>query len=108
MNEGDIQTAILNYLVGELNLFVWRNNTTGVFDPKTNSFRSLGTYSLKGVADILGILPNGKLLAIEVKTAKGRVSKHQKNFIQRVNKSGGVAFVARSVQAVKKEIKAYL
>jgi hypothetical protein len=108
MQEGDIQTAILNYLVGELGIYAWRNNNTGVFDPKSGQFRALGAYAIKGVADILGVLPDGKLLAIEVKTAKGRVSKHQKAFISRVNKSGGLAFVARSVDEVKGKLSAYL
>lgn len=59
-----------------------------------------GMGSKPGVSDILGVLPDGKFLAIEVKTPTGRVSDHQQKFIDKVNASGGVAFVARSLDDV--------
>lgn len=60
----------------------------------------------KGIPDILGILPAGvaggpgRFLAIEVKTDKGRVSPDQEKFMELINRSGGLAFVARSVDDV--------
>jgi hypothetical protein len=104
MTESDIQLSILNYL-HSVGVYAWRNNTTGVFDPKSGQFRRLGAYAIKGVSDILGVLPDGKLLAIEVKTKKGRVSKAQEMFIQRINNKDGVAFVARSLEDVKEKFK---
>jgi hypothetical protein len=53
----------------------------------------------KGVSDILGVW-KGRLLAIEVKRPGGKVSDEQQAFIDRVNKLGGIAFVARSVDDV--------
>lgn len=51
-----------------------------------------------GSSDLIGITSTGKFFAIEVKTKKGRVSKEQATFINHVNKSGGIAGVARSPQ----------
>lgn len=53
----------------------------------------------KGVSDIIGC-HNGRFLAIEIKTEKGRVTPHQQRFLDRVNEAGGVAFVARSIEDV--------
>jgi len=58
-----------------------------------------GLGSHKGVADIIGIY-NGKFLAIEVKTKKGKLSDHQRTFLQAVEDEGGIAIVARSVEDV--------
>jgi hypothetical protein len=52
----------------------------------------------KGSADIIGIAPGGRFLAVEVKTKTGRVSPDQARFIEHVKAKGGVAGVARSVQ----------
>lgn len=61
----------------------------------------------KGVSDIIGILPRGiaestggRFLAIEVKRPGGKVSPHQAQFIDRVNRMGGLGFVAYSAQDV--------
>ena len=41
-----------------------------------------------------------RFLAIEVKTKTGKVSPDQVKFLNRVNESGGLGFVARSVDDV--------
>jgi hypothetical protein len=53
-----------------------------------------------GVADILGILKDGRFLAIEVKSPTGKVPPHQQLFLDEISGRGGVAFVARSVEEV--------
>ena len=50
-----------------------------------------------GSSDIIGITPNGKFIAIEVKTETGRVTKEQITFINNILSSGGIAGIARSV-----------
>jgi hypothetical protein len=60
-----------------------------------------GQMSVKGVPDIVGILPGGgRILAIEVKKPGRKASEVQQKFIDDINKSGGVAFVATSVEEV--------
>lgn len=75
---------------------------------------SLGAYYLKvhgsayqpaGVPDVLASI-NGKFVGIEVKKPVGGVvSDLQKHHILKIKNSGGIAFVARSVDDVKRELK---
>lgn len=50
----------------------------------------------KGSSDIIGWTGDGRFLAVEVKTAKGRATPEQINFVNAVISKGGVAFFARS------------
>ena len=60
-----------------------------------------GLGCVSGIADILGIQRGtGRFIAIEVKTAKGKLSPFQTNFLNWINEAGGIAFVARSVDDV--------
>jgi hypothetical protein len=52
-------------------------------------------YGTRGAADVLGILPDGKFLALEIKTGSGRLSRAQAEFIAAVNCRHGVALVVR-------------
>jgi hypothetical protein len=62
-------------------------------------FQTLG--STPGVSDIIGVEPKtGKIICIEVKTAKGQLSEFQSRFLQAVNDAGGIAFVARDLETV--------
>ena len=75
---------------------------------------SIGAYVIKvvranrsGVPDIIACSPSGRFYAIEVK-AKGKkktVTKLQQWHIDMINKTGGKAFVADSVQDVKDNIE---
>lgn len=97
-----IENAILERLSYVKDGFFWKSNTIGVYDPVKKVFRkSRSKYLINGVSDILGVY-QGRFVAIEVKTAKGRVSENQKRFIDNINKHGGLAFVARSVADVEK------
>ena len=102
--EQPIQRAILEYLRWK-HIFCWKTTTTGIYVKSRNTWIP---NQAPGVADILGILPGGRLLAIEVKSPKGRVSPHQQQFIDEVNQRGGLAFVARSVEEVEQYLLAVL
>lgn len=52
----------------------------------------------KGGSDLIGWTADGRFLAVEVKTAKGRPTKEQIRFIDAVNRDGGVAGICRSPQ----------
>ena len=107
MREKEIENLILEYL-GYRNIFAWKNNTMGVYDKNRGTYRrNMNKYAINGVADILGVLPCGRMLAIEVKTPRGRVSPKQQSFIDRVNKEGGLAFVARGLEEVVIKLKEY-
>ena len=55
--------------------------------------------STPGVPDIIGCF-KGRLIGIEIKSEKGVVSEYQKEFIENINRAGGLAFVARSLEDV--------
>ena len=62
-------------------------------------------YAFVGCSDILGQLKNGQFLAIEVKSEVGKLTEKQREFINKVNTNGGVAFVARSIEDVEENLK---
>ncbi len=71
----------------------WRNNVGVLQDKFGNHIR----YGLcNGSSDIIGIAPDGRFVAIEVKLPNGKIRPEQQNFIDQVRKSGGIAGVARS------------
>lgn len=96
--EQGIQRTILEYLRWR-GIFCWKNNTAGIYVKARNTY--IPSHA-PGVSDILGVLPGGRFLAIEVKAPKGRVSPHQQQFIDSIIQRGGLAFVAHSVQEVEK------
>ena len=69
--------------------YAWRASSVGVFDQKSGGYR---TAAKKGVSDILACFM-GRLIAIEIKIGKDRLSPEQEGFILSVNHAGGKAFV---------------
>ena len=100
--ETDLVRAILQ-LLRLRGIYAWRNNTTGVYDPVKGVFRKF--TGLKGVSDVLGVLPDGRFLAIEAKAPKGRSSPEQQTFIDDINGWGGLAFLARSLADVDEALR---
>jgi len=107
VTEKEIENQILGYLVNR-GIFCWKNDTVGVFDRNIGEYRKQSAYHRKGIPDILSCLPGGRMLAIEVKTPTGRVSKEQEFIISRINELGGIAFVARNIEDVEKNLLQYL
>lgn len=96
--EGKIQSTIINHLRAN-GVYCWRNNNGATYDPKINTYRS-NPLAKRGVADIIGILPGGIHLEIEVKTKTGKLSQEQAMHGKRVRGLGGTYIVARSVDDV--------
>ena len=65
--------------------------------------RKVVTSNHSGVPDILACV-KGRFIGIEVKKAGGVVSKLQTHNIDMITMSGGIAFVAYSVDDVKKQL----
>lgn len=63
-------------------------------------------YQKAGVPDIIACI-NGRFVGIEVKRPGGIVSKLQEYHIEQINKAGGAAFVAYSVNDVKKNLRRF-
>lgn len=72
---------------------IFRNNV-GLFDTKDGRKIKIGICI--GSSDLIGWTSRGKFLAIEVKQPGKKATTDQLNFINAVNKAGGVAFIATS------------
>lgn len=118
MTEQELLNQVMQWLTSQ-NVVCWRNNSTGVFDPTRKAFRRPSKWSRNGVSDIIGLVPKtGQMLAIELKkpptgkrkeqTLNNMLSDGQKEFIEDVNKNGGLAFVADSLEAVRHHLVPYL
>ena len=96
--EGEVQAACLQYLKAR-GIFHWRQNNGGVRLPKGNG--QAGFYrmcSIKGVSDILGVLGDGRMLAVEVKAPGQSPTPVQEAFLRAVGERGGVALCVDDVQ----------
>lgn len=91
--EQDIQTSIMNYI-----------KSIGGLPVK---FNNMGIYATAGVSDILACI-KGRFVAIEVKKPGGKPSALQLNFIDAINKIGGLAFWADNLDDVKDKLKELL
>lgn len=92
MKESDIMRACMLAL-SEAGCLIWRNNT-GVLPDRQGVPIRFGLCV--GSSDLIGITPDGRFLAIETKTAKGRIRPEQQRFIDAVRAKGGIAGIARS------------
>ena len=63
-----------------------------------------GYYGVSGIPDII-VCYKGRFVALEIKNEKGKTSKMQDMHIENIRKSGGIAFVVRSREEVKKIIE---
>lgn len=120
--ETDTVKAILQFLALH-KIPAWRVNT-GAFRAEYKGETRFHRFGAVGMADIVGVWPlcanrdcrsrmnvcritehcHGLFLAIEVKSATGKVSPAQAAFLDTVNAAGGKGFVARSVADVQKEL----
>lgn len=103
MRESEIQYLILSYL-RDNNIFVWRNYVGSI---RIGNGRNIPNPSA-GAPDLIGVLPDGRFLGIEVKTPAGKLSPKQAAFLGAIKKAGGVAFVATSIGDIDRFLKDYL
>lgn len=99
--------------LSEAGCMVWRNNTGQAWLGKPihqagDQVTLAGAHKIPfglcvGSADLIGIAPDGRFLAVEVKVPAsekrraGRPSQQQKQFIHAVSVAGGIAGIAYSV-----------
>lgn len=100
MNESAVLHACIQWLWAN-RCFIWRNNT-GAY--KKHYQRKDGSqsdhwirYGLNGSADILGMTPNGRFLAVETKAAGNDLSPAQARFRDQVIAHNGLYILARSI-----------
>lgn len=66
-----------------------------------------GPYQMAGISDIIGCLPNGRFVALEVKIpgAEDTLTKLQEKFIKNTLKNNGISGMVTSVAQAKKLIR---
>lgn len=99
MSESLIVAQCLEWLALH-RIFAWRNNT-GAYRTQAGAFVR---YGHPGSADIIGLLPDGRFLAVECKTATGRQRKAQQVFERMVTRSGGLYVLARSTADLERAL----
>ena len=95
--ESDVLRACLDYLRVRHHLVARINN--GAFETKRGGF--VRCTDVPGIADIMGITFDGKALAVECKSEKGRLSVNQMEFRDEWIARGGVYALARSVEDLR-------
>jgi len=98
-SEAEILKAIMQLLKRHPRVAqCWRQNS-GTFQEhnRDGSTRYIRANTARGMSDIMGVLKDGRTLAIEVKSRTGRMRPGQEEFLQTIRSAGGVAGVCRSV-----------
>jgi hypothetical protein len=78
-------------------VFAWRNNTGSVV-ATSNGRRRFVRFSTLGASDILGVLPSGRFITVELKSKTGKLTRAQRSFLDRVEAAGGLALVVRDLK----------
>lgn len=96
MREADIQQAIRIAVGRAPDLVLWRNSAGVAVHADSGHTQRFGLC--RGAADLIGIGPGGRFVALEVKTDRGRIMPEQRMFLELVRRRGGFAAVVRSVE----------
>jgi hypothetical protein len=116
MKETDLVRACLDWLTLH-RIMAWRCNNTGIYDPTRKCFRSF--QGLRGVADILGILPQtvdldggrvvfGNLLAVECKRPGEQPREDQEAFLKQIRDRGGIGICVHTVGELDRQLHPFL
>lgn len=105
-SEHSIQVQIINYItmLGSNNIFAISIPNAGKRSLRAGRWmKSEGLYP--GAPDICVLLPKGRCIWMETKTARGRQSAHQKSFEERCRQLGHMYVLVRSVEDVTTILK---
>lgn len=100
----ELTTQIIAY-IQSLGGSAFRQNSVGIYNPKTKSFRKSGQK--RGTADVDCILFSAPI-KIEVKIGRDTLSEYQKSYREAVIKSGGYYIVAKDLEQFKKDLQTIL
>jgi hypothetical protein len=95
-----IQSQILDYLRFK-RIVAFRINS-GMIKTESGGMVKLAP---RGFSDIVGVLPGGRALFIEVKTGKNKTTEFQEIFLEEMKNQGALAFVAYSIEDCDKYLK---
>lgn len=100
ITEGDV-LRVVDELLTLHRIYHWRNNS-GAYKDKARFIR----YGKTGSSDFLGICPDGRFLAVECKRpVNGVLSASQREFLDAINRNGGVGIIVRSAEELNNQLK---
>ena len=99
--EAQILAAVLRFLEMHPRVAWAHRLNSGAHVVEGPAGRRFIRYGFLGLSDVLGQLTDGRLLAVETKTRKGRPTPEQVEFLQLVADNGGVAVLARGIDDVE-------
>jgi hypothetical protein len=101
-SEKQIENTILEFLKYKPGVFAFKVNTMGVVDKTRGVYRSISKNVVAGTPDIIAcvsVKSVGVFVGLEVKSEKGKQSKEQKSFQQKLQtRSHGYYFTVRSIK----------
>ena len=110
--ESELVAEALRFLNRIPGVVAWRTNV-GAVSADHKGKRRFVRFGFPGLSDIIGWAPqlnprdlpglnpyHARFLAIECKTDTGKLTPQQQGFLDLVNRSGGIGFVARSVEEI--------
>ena len=104
--ETEVVSSCIRYLNAN-GMFSWRSNNMGV--ARQEGGRKFHTFNgIRGVSDIIGVLPDGRILCVECKRP-GKLnnqSDDQKYFQEQVEKNHGVYVLCDSWVMLEEKLKA--
>lgn len=106
-SHGTLVNAVISY-INARGGFAWKNQSGTL--PVGNRFVHVGT---RGLPDVVGVWPTvnveadivGQLIAVEVKTGTGRLTRQQIVMHEELRKRGALVIVARSIVDVENALK---
>ena len=103
-NETALVKQCLKYLAIE-GILAWRNNTGS----RQGSYKGEDTYVkyglCRGSSDIIGVMHDGRFLAIECKIGTAQPTDLQEAFLESVRRQGGLALCIRTLPELVTEIR---
>lgn len=96
--ERQIQTDIMDYLKSKGFIMLKFNNGTH----SAHGSKIATKKSSRGVADLLGVSPDGRFTAVETKRPGGKPTIAQIAFVEEVKKRGGIGLITDNLEDVKK------
>jgi hypothetical protein len=105
-SEADVQKSILAYLK-YMGVRAWRQNV-GAVSAEHNGRKRFVRFGERGAADVHGVLPGGRYIAVEVKKPGKKPTDAQLLWLRAIDAAGGLAFWASSVEEVQRVVTAVL
>ena len=92
-------------LLTMLGCCVWRQNAGGMKATYQGKNRFIKFSHREGISDIIGIAPDGRFIAVELKVGKNKTTERQEEFLAEVRQRGGIAIVAYDLDEVAKQFQ---